>query len=156
MTTPSENTPPPIPSIPLTAENASTIAGETSIGGLVRDATAHVSTLLRAEVELAKAEVTQEVKRGLKGGVFFILALVVLSFSLFFLFIALAEGIAVFLWTWLAYFLVFVLMVVVAVLFALLGKRKMSQLRPPTRTIESAKDTVAVLRRRDDDQDDTP
>ncbi|ATE52079.1 MULTISPECIES: phage holin family protein [Actinosynnema] len=155
MTTPSENTPPPIPSIPLTAENASTIAGETSIGGLVRDATAHMSTLLRAEVELAKAEVTHEVKRGLKGSVFFVLALVVLSFSFFFLFIGVAEGLAVFLWRWAAYVLVFVVMLVVAGLLGFLGYRKMKALRAPTRTIESAKETVAALRHRDD-RDDTP
>ncbi|ACU34229.1 phage holin family protein [Actinosynnema mirum] len=155
MTTPSENTPPPIPSIPLTAENASTIAGETSIGGLVRDATAHVSTLLRAEVELAKAEVTHEVKRGLKGSVFFILALVVLSFSLFFFFMFVAELIAVWLPVWAGYLIVFGLMIGITVLLGLLGYRKMKTLRAPTRTIESAKETVAVLRRRDD-QDDTP
>ncbi|AXX27600.1 phage holin family protein [Actinosynnema pretiosum subsp. pretiosum] len=155
MTTPSENTPPPIPSIPLTAENVSTIAGETSIGGLVRDATAHVSTLLRAEVELAKAEVTHEVKRGLKGSVFFILALVVLSFSLFFFFMFVAELIAVWLPVWAGYLIVFGLMIGITVLLGLLGYRKMKTLRAPTRTIESAKETVAVLRRRDD-QDDTP
>lgn len=41
----------------------------------VRDATTQVSTLVRAEVELAKAEITRDVKKGLTGSVFFILVL---------------------------------------------------------------------------------
>jgi hypothetical protein len=40
--------------------------------------------LVRAEVELARAEVTAEVKKGLQGSIFFIVALVIVLFSLFF------------------------------------------------------------------------
>ena len=39
--------------------------GSASIGSLVRDATEQMSTLVRAEVALAKAEVTGEIKKGL-------------------------------------------------------------------------------------------
>lgn len=45
-----------------------------------------MSTLVRAEVALAKAEVTGEVKKGVQGSVFFIIALTVLLFSTFFFF----------------------------------------------------------------------
>ena len=72
-------------------------AGEQSIGALVKEATAHVSTLVRAEVELARAEVTSEVKKGLQGSIFFIVALVIALFSLFYLFFALAELLAIWL-----------------------------------------------------------
>ncbi len=74
-----------VSSIPLTDVDART-PGEATIGALVKDATAQVSTLVRAEVELAKAEVTGEVKKGLQGSVFFILAFTVLLFSSFFFF----------------------------------------------------------------------
>ena len=76
-----------IASIPLTADDPT---AEASIGGLVRDATTQVSTLIRAEVELAKGEIADSVKKGVKGSVFFIIALTVLLFSLFFMFMALA------------------------------------------------------------------
>ena len=46
---------------------------------------------MRAEVELAKAEVTAEVRKGVTGSVFFTVAAVIGLFSLFFLFFTLAE-----------------------------------------------------------------
>ncbi|WP_447005237.1 phage holin family protein [Saccharothrix isguenensis] len=154
MTSARENTNgsglPPVPSIPLTAESAVKIAEETSIGGLVRDATAHLSTLVRAEVELAKSEVAGEIKKGVKGSVYFILALAVLLFSSVFGFMALAYMFHD-LFGWpvsLSFLTVFVLMILTAVLFTILGVRKMKRLRAPQRTIDSAKDTVAALRRR--------
>ena len=73
-----------VTSIPLVDPHAP--KPDPSIGDLVKDATAQVSTLVRAEVELAKAEITRDVKKGLTGSVFFILALVVLFYSTFFFF----------------------------------------------------------------------
>ena len=75
-----EAVPPVLPSIPLAPEPVKPLS-EQSIGNLVKEATAHVSTLVRAEVELARAEVTAEVKKGLQGSIFFIVALVVMLFS---------------------------------------------------------------------------
>lgn len=122
-------------------------AREQSIGALVRDATAHLSTLLRAELELARAEITAEVKKGLKGSVFFIVALAVLLFSLFFLFITVAEVIAIWLPQWAGFLIVWVLMVGVAVLFAVMGYRKVRRLHAPERTISSMRDTASALKR---------
>ena len=88
--------PPVLPSIPLSPEPV-TAPADQSIGGLVREATAQMSTLVRAEVELAKTEVTAEVRKGVQGSVFFIVALTILLFSLFFLFFTLAELLALWL-----------------------------------------------------------
>ncbi|MGW6448979.1 phage holin family protein [Lentzea sp. HUAS TT2] len=139
-----------IASIPLTADDPT---AEASIGGLVRDATAHVSTLVRAEVELAKGEITAEIKKGVKGSVFFIVALTILCFSLFFFFMFLGYGFSSwFGWsTWLGFLLVFALMIVTAVTFAFLGYRKVRKIRAPEKSIAAAKDTVAALTRRGDD-----
>jgi hypothetical protein len=49
---------PPVSAIPLTEDDPTRAAADQSIGGLVRDATTHLSTLIRAEVELARAEIT--------------------------------------------------------------------------------------------------
>lgn len=142
---------PPVPSIPLTAESAAGIAEETSIGGLVRDATSHLSTLVRAEVELAKSEIAGEVKKGLKGSVYFIVALTILLFSSFFFFFFAAELLAEWLPRWASFLIVFGVMLLGVAGFAFLGYRKLKKLRAPTRTIESAKGTVAALTHRGDE-----
>lgn len=136
--------PPVLPSIPLAPEPVVPV-GEQSIGAIVKDATTHVSTLLRAEVELAKAEVTAEVKKGLQGSIFFIVALTILLFSLFFLFFALGEVLAIWLHRAAAFGIVFGAMVVVAALFGLLGYLRVRKIRAPERTISTLKDSAAVL-----------
>ena len=123
--------PPVLPSIPLAPESARP-AGEQTIGGLVTDVTTQLSNLVRAEVELAKAEVTAEV--GL--------------FSLFFLFFTLAELLSLWLLRWVAFAIVFVLMVLGAALFGFLGYRKVRKIRKPERTIESLRESAQVLQHR--------
>ncbi len=98
-----------VTSIPLVDPHAP--PADPSIGDLVKDATAQVSTLVRAEVELASAEITRDVKKGLTGSVFFILALVVLFYSTFFFFFFVAELLDTWLWTWAAFLIVFGVMV---------------------------------------------
>ncbi|MFC4124255.1 phage holin family protein [Nocardia rhizosphaerae] len=131
-----------VTSIPLTDANP---PGSASIGSLVRDATEQLSTLVRAEVALAKAEVTAEVRKGLTGSVFFILALTVLLFSSFFFFFFLAELLDVWLYRWAAFLIVFVLMVATTALLAFLGWLKVRKLRAPEKTISSLKQTAEVL-----------
>lgn len=133
-----------ISSIPLTDVDAHS-PGHTSIGHLVKDATAQVSTLLRAEVELAKAEVTSEVKKGLQGSLFFILALAVLVFSAFFFFFFLAELLSEWLPRWAAFLIVFVLMIIVTGVLALLGYLRVRKLRAPEKTIDSLRQAATVL-----------
>ena len=133
---------PTIPSIPLSAADSDGEADGRSIGGLVRDAATHLSTLVRAEVELAKAEVTAEVKKGIKGSVLFIVALTILLFSLFFLFFAVAELLAdLGMYRSAAFGIVFLAMIVVAGVFAFLGWLKVRKIHAPQRTISTVKET---------------
>ncbi|MFD6859768.1 phage holin family protein [Rhodococcus sp. NPDC060090] len=141
---PGDGAPSSISGIPLTEVHTPT-SRDASIGELVRDATAQVSTLFRAEVELAKSEVTGEVKKGLQGSLFFILALAVLVFSSFFFFFFLAELLDVWIARWLAFLIVFLIMVVVTAIFALLGYLRVRKLRAPNKTIDSLKQTKTVL-----------
>ena len=139
--------PPVLPSIPLAPEPLKPVS-EQSIGGLVREATAHMSTLVRAEVELARAEVTAEVKKGLQGSVFFVIALTILLFSLFFMFFALAELLALWLNRPASFGIVFGIMVLVAAFFGLLGYLRVRKIRKPERTISSLKESAQVLSHR--------
>ena len=132
-----------VTSIPLADPHA--IPPNASIGELVKDATAQMSTLVRAEVELAKTEITRDVRKGLTGSVFFILALVVLLYSTFFMFFFLAELLDTWLSRWAAFLIVFILMLVTTGILALLGYLKVRRIRGPQETIASVKETGAAL-----------
>jgi cytochrome c biogenesis protein CcdA len=132
-----------VTSIPLVDPHA--ISADPSIGALVKDATAQVSTLVRAEVELARAEITRDVKKGLTGSIYFILALVVLFYSTFFFFFFVAELLDTWLWRWVAFLIVFALMVLTTAGLALLGYLKVRRIRGPQQTIESVKETKAAF-----------
>jgi uncharacterized membrane protein YqjE len=144
---------PRVPSIPL-SDDAGAVADQ-SIGGLVKDATSHFSTLVRGELELARAEITGEVKKGLTGSVSLIVALVVFLLGLPFAFVALALGLNdIFDWEnhpWLGFVILFVVTVIVTGFLVWRGVRKFKRIHAPQRTIDSARSTVAALRRRGDD-----
>jgi len=135
-----------LPSIPLAPEAPR--SGEQSVGDLVREVTTHLSTLVRAEVELARAEVTAEVKKGVTGSVFFAVAAAIGLFSLFFFFFTLAELLSLYLLRWVAFAIVFVLMLLIAGLFGLLGYRKVRKIHKPERTIESLRESAEMLQHR--------
>jgi membrane protein implicated in regulation of membrane protease activity len=100
-------------------------------------------------VELARSEIAAEVRKGLRGSVYFIIALAVLLFSSFFFFFALAELLAdIGLYRSASFGIVFGLMLLTAGLFALLGYRKVRRIRAPERTISTVRDTAATLRHR--------
>jgi Putative Actinobacterial Holin-X, holin superfamily III len=135
-----------VPSIPLSPDLPADRADQ-SIGYLVKEASTHLSTLFRSEVELAKAEVAAEVRKGVRGGIYFIVALSILIFSLFFLFITVAEILAIWLPRSAAFGIVVVLMLLSTGLFAVLGYLRMRSIRKPERTINSVRDTAALAKR---------
>lgn len=137
-----------MPSIPLTDDAAYDAAGNQSIGHLVKDATAQLSTLIRAEIELAKAELARETKKAMVGSIFFIIALVILLYSSFFFFFYLADQLDVWLPRWAASLIVFGAMILVALLCAFIGYRRVKKIRAPERTISSIRETTAALSRR--------
>lgn len=139
-----DGVPASISSIPLTDVDVET-PGDASIGELVKHATAQVSTLFRAEVELAKAEVMGEVKKGAQGSLYFILALTVLLFSAFFFFFFVAELLSIWVERWLAFLIVFLIMVVVTAILALIGWLRVRKVRAPNKTIDSLKQARSVL-----------
>jgi uncharacterized membrane protein YqjE len=136
-----------LPSIPLAPEGARP-ASEQTVGDLVRDVTTQLSNLVRAEVELAKAEVTEEVRKGVTGSVYFAVAAAIGLFSLFFLFFTLAELLSLWLLRWVAFAIVFALMILAAALFGFLGYRKVRKIRKPERTIDSLRESAQVLQHR--------
>jgi hypothetical protein len=109
---------------------------------------ADVSTLIRAEVELAKAEVGKSAKKAGIGAGAFGAAGVVLAYSGFFFGIALAEFIT---WLgldrWISYLIVWFLLVLLAGVAALIGRRFIKKIEKPERTLETLHDLPGVLHR---------
>ncbi|HEV2784604.1 MAG TPA: phage holin family protein [Actinophytocola sp.] len=139
---------PRVPSIPLSDDRAIEASGNHSIGHLVKDATTHLSTLVRAEIELAKSEIAKEVKTALVGSIFFIIALMILLYSSFFFFFFLADLLDVWLPRWAASLIVFGGMLLFAGFAAFLGYRRVRKIHAPERTISTLKDTAAALTHR--------
>jgi uncharacterized membrane protein YqjE len=121
--------------------------GQPSIGNLVSEATESFSTLLHGEIELAKLELKTSVRNAGTGAVMFVGAGVILAFSLTFGLIALAEGlVALRIWRWAAYLIVFGFLVLLALVLVFIGVRKVKRIRAPKQTIDSTKETVIALR----------
>ena len=120
----------------------------TSVGGLVQSAMADVSTLIRGEIELAKVELAKSAKKAGIGTGAFGAAGVVLAFSGFFFGIALAEFLT---WLgierWISYLIVWFLLVLLAGIAALIGRRYIKKIEKPERTLETLSDLPGVLRR---------
>jgi hypothetical protein len=129
-------------------QNGPAGADEPSIGTLVQSAMADMSTLIRGEVELAKAEIGKSAKKAGIGAGAFGAAGVVLAFSAFFFFIALAEFIT---WLglerWISYLIVWFALVLVAVMAALFGRGQIKKIEKPERTLETLHDLPGVLHR---------
>jgi hypothetical protein len=139
------NVPPVLPSIPLSSDMAS--SSNASIGALVGEATRCVSILIKDELELARLELTSEIKKGVKGSILFLAALSILLFSLFFFFLFVAHLLNIWLQPWASYLIVFGSMLLSAGLLAFLGFLRVKTIHAPERTISSVKDTAAALRR---------
>ena len=94
---------------------------------------------MRAEIELPKTEVTEQVKKAANDSGFFVVALVLLLMSFFPFVFMWAKLISMWFgtktWDWMGFLIVFVVLVILAVVFALLGYRKVKKIRKPQRTI---------------------
>jgi hypothetical protein len=129
-------------SIPLSDVDSNTNG---SIGELVTNATEQMSSLVRAEVELAKAELTREAKKGAIGGGLFGIAGTVALYSSFFFFFFLAELLDVWMLRWAAFLVVFIIMLVFAGIVAFFGYRKIRKIQVPQHTLESVNELKALV-----------
>lgn len=130
-----------------TAATPGTTSAEPTLGALVSSASRDLSALVRAEVELAKAEVREDVKHAAKGAGLFgaagflgFLASILLSFALVYGLIALD------LLPWAAFLVVGVAYLLLAAILGLVGSKQVKRVAPPKRAIAEAKDTVATLK----------
>ena len=117
-----------------------------SLGELVAAATKDLGELVRTEVALAKAEVRRELTSVAKAGGMFGAAAFLGHLTLIFLSVAAALGIGALIGDGWGFLIVGVVYAVLAAGLALLGKRSISSLQPPRRTIKTVKDDLAWAR----------
>ncbi|GAA3727122.1 phage holin family protein [Streptomyces tremellae] len=125
-----------------------TVPADRSLGQLVAAATAEMSELVHDEIALAKAELRQDVKRGVMGGaaggtagIFLLFSLPMFSFAAAYGIHNLGLGLA---WSFLIVAGAFVVLAGILGGFAAL---KFKKVKPPQKTIAAAKETAAVLQK---------
>lgn len=121
---------------------------ERTLGQLVADATTDISSIVRSEVALAKAEMSADAKRAGLGAGLFAVAGVFAFLSLILLLIAAAYGlVAAGLAPWLAFLIVAVTLLLVGAILVFVGKHSFDNLKgKPERAIKSTQDTIAAIR----------
>jgi protein-S-isoprenylcysteine O-methyltransferase Ste14 len=129
-----------------TAMSAADTGADRSLGQLVASATAEMSALVHDEIALAKAELRQDAKRAGIGSAAFVVAgalalfaLPVLSFAAAYGIHNLGLGLA---WSFL---IVGGAFLVLAGLLALIAMAKIKKIKKPEKSINSARETAAVL-----------
>ena len=121
---------------------------EPTIGRLVGDATRDISTLVRSEIALAKAELKISVKTGglgvgLFAGAAFVGVLAVIMLSVAIAYFIHMTGLDL---AW-CFLIVFLLYVLISALLAFIGLRKVKQVKAPERAIHQAQETKDILKR---------
>ena len=120
---------------------------ERTIGQLVADATHDLEGIVRGEIALAKAEVSSGAKVAGKGAGLLAGAAFLALMGLVFLLHSAAWGIAEWLPVWAGYLIVAVVVLILAVIIGVLGKKSLDKARPaPERAIDQAQQTIAALK----------
>jgi hypothetical protein len=121
-------------------------ADDRSLGELVASATRDLSSLVHKEVELAKVEIKKDISAAGKGAGLFGGAGLTGLFALLFLSAAAAYGIGALIGFGWGLLIVGLAYLVAAAVLGLSGKKKISQVGPPERTIETVKEDIAVVK----------
>ena len=126
------------------------MADERTFGQLVADATTEISAIMRQEIELAKAEVAESAKNAAVGGAMFGAAGYFVFLSVIVFVISAAYGlVAAGLDAWLAFLIVGLALILIAVVFVLIGRWRIKKIGPPTKAIASTQATVEALKHHD-------
>ena len=119
-----------------------------TLGALVHDLTQQMSTLVREEIRLAQAELTQKGKQAGKGAGLFGVAGLLGFLGLCVVITTVILALALVLPAWLSALIVAVVLLLAAGLVALSGKKQVQQASPvkPERALEGVKEDVATVK----------
>lgn len=118
----------------------------TSVSTLVNSAITDAQSLVRQQIELAKAEVTQSAKQAAGASGLFLGAAVLGFLAFVFALIAGAYGfVAAGLPVWAGFLIVGGILLLIAIILGLVGKSRTKHITPPQRAISQAEKTKASL-----------
>ena len=120
---------------------------ERSLSELLSDVTTEIATLFRKEVELAKAETSEQVSRAAKAGGMLGAAAVIGFLDLILFSFAAAWALSEVVPEGVAFLIVAVVFAVVAGALAMAGKKRLASVNPvPNQTVETLKADVQVAK----------
>ena len=118
-----------------------------SLSELLSDVTTEIATLFRKEVELAKAETSEQVSRAAKAGGMLGAAAVIGFLDLILFSFAAAWALSEIVPEGVAFLIVAVLFAVVAGVLAMAGKKRLATINPmPNQTVQTLRDDVQVAK----------
>ena len=128
--------------------NRPELGSDPSLGALVHDMTQQMSTLVRDEIRLAQAEMTEKGKKAGRGVGLFGGAGLVALYGVAALLATVVLALALVMPAWLAALIVTVVLFAVAGVLAMQGKSNVSQAAPakPEAAIEGLKQDVATMK----------
>ena len=134
----------------METETRDTMARETSTRDLVQDLSRQTSTLIRQEMRLAQAELTEKGRHAGKGAGMFGGAGLVALYGVGALVAAATLGLATVIEPWIAAAAIGVGLLLVAGILALTGKKELEEAGPPKpeQTLESVQRDVATVKER--------
>jgi hypothetical protein len=125
------------------------VSEQQSLGAMVKGVTEDISTLVRGEIELAKTEFRDTAKTAANGGGLLAVAGVTAFLGVIFLLLTLAWVLVQLgLPTWAGFGIVTLLLIIVAVILGLVGKKRLDTVKGPERSQASIEKTKAVLARK--------
>ncbi|MDQ0848079.1 hypothetical protein QFZ65_000017 [Arthrobacter sp. B3I9] len=139
-----------IPEPPPTAAHAK--ADSASLGELLGDVTRDLSTLMRQEIELAKAELKQSGSRAGKGGGMLAGAGVAGHFVLLFLSIALWWGLGNLMGLGWSAVVVAIIWGIIAAVLASMGRKELKRIQGMPQTVETIQEIPPTLKPNEDNR----
>jgi hypothetical protein len=127
-------------------------AASESLGDLFGEVSRDLSTLMRQELELAKAELTQSATRAGKGVGMFGGAAIAAIMTLVFLSVTLWWALGYLVGNAWSALIVAVIWAIIAVILAMTGKKEIDQIRGMPKTVDSVKKIPEALKRNEENQ----
>jgi uncharacterized membrane protein YqjE len=122
--------------------------GDRSLSTILQDIVRNVQEIVRSEVRLAKTEFKEEVVKAKTAAVLLATGTVGATFSIFFLLFAAVYALSLVMPSWAAALIVGVVLAGIAGVAVTAGVRGFTQVRTPTRTVETIQENVEWARQR--------